>query len=1172
MSNVVGQLTIDMVANVARLQRDMEQAKRSVGGAMGSIQRTVDLAKKALIGLGGVLAVRKFASFIQGAIDSADQMSKLSQRIGVSVKDVAGLQLAFRQSGLEAGALQQSMARLSVGIANGNRALTAMGVATRNVDGTLKSTRQVLGDVANQFASYEDGAAKSALAIELFGRAGADMIPLLNGGAEALDNFDAMAMKLGLTLDKETAQAAERFNDTLDLVRAATQGMATQVAAQLLPTLEAMADAFFTLVSESTLLQTAGEAIRIVFQTLTVVGSDLAFVLVQIGKGFVALKDAAAAALTGNFRAAGEVFAEYNRQAQESRAALDRFQATVMGAGSATVAAMAATRSAARNTAPAFNQLEAAAKRQAEAQRLMNKELDDYFKAEEKARMEKERAIGTAREMVEQIEFETAALKMTNTEREIAIRLRELERRGIKEGSREYEEFSKRIREAVSGREAVSASIEQQRRAQQEWDKTWEQIAQSFTDHLMRGGQTVKQYLIDLFRTIVLRPVLAPIGGAFASMLGAPAMAGTAGAGGLSGATGLLGMAGAFGTGMAASFSSMMAAGVGGWATAAGSLIGTGALSGIAAGIGMIAAPLAAAALLFKPLFGSSTRMTGEGVRGTLSADGVDLQTFQDMRRSGGLFRSSRSWTETQALGAEMAGFFDQAVGGIAGAVEEYAAILGLSTDKIKGFAVEIDLSFAGLSEAERMAKIEEALGGFGDALAQTLGAESFSALQQFATAVLNQRNQLEMELLRLQGDTVEIRRRELELIHDTNKELQLRIWALQDERQALQDAQKAADDFVKAMEAQYADAQAATNAALDAVRRSIDAQKQIAMTARDVARESVDSLQTIFNILKDNIEDLYGIAGAGMTAAQGRAFIDQAIMSAQTTGYLPDATELRQAIGAARSGISAGGYATSFEMRRDQLVLAARLTVLRDLTGDQLSVAEKQLLAAEKQIEKLDQQMLLAQQQVDALRGVDNSVMSVEAAISGLSSAMAAERQALATMITAQQAVRPVVPTSGGGGAQAVNSLVNQIDQAYQDIFGREAEASGLAYWASEIQAGNVDPGNLTAALVAGALGSDVEAAAARGFAAGGLHMGGLRMVGENGPELEVTGPARYFSASQTANMMGGGAEVAMEIRGLREENKAQARALVGLQSRMTRLLERWEGDGLPSERVETA
>jgi multidrug efflux pump subunit AcrA (membrane-fusion protein) len=63
--------------------------------------------------------------------------------------------------------------------------------------------------------------------------------------------------------------------------------------------------------------------------------------------------------------------------------------------------------------------------------------------------------------------------------------------------------------------------------------------------------------------------------------------------------------------------------------------------------------------------------------------------------------------------------------------------------------------------------------------------------------------------------------------------------------------------------------------------------------------------------------------------------------------------------------------------------------------------------------------------------------------------------------------------------------------------------------------------------------------------FATGGLHSGGMRLVGENGPELEVTGPARYYSAAETSSMMGGG--MVDELRGLREEVamlRAEARA----------------------------
>jgi len=58
--------------------------------------------------------------------------------------------------------------------------------------------------------------------------------------------------------------------------------------------------------------------------------------------------------------------------------------------------------------------------------------------------------------------------------------------------------------------------------------------------------------------------------------------------------------------------------------------------------------------------------------------------------------------------------------------------------------------------------------------------------------------------------------------------------------------------------------------------------------------------------------------------------------------------------------------------------------------------------------------------------------------------------------------------------------------------------------------------------------------------FASGGFHSGGLRLVGENGPELEVTGASRIYNASQTAAMLGGrnDKELIAEVRALREEN----------------------------------
>lgn len=88
--------------------------------------------------------------------------------------------------------------------------------------------------------------------------------------------------------------------------------------------------------------------------------------------------------------------------------------------------------------------------------------------------------------------------------------------------------------------------------------------------------------------------------------------------------------------------------------------------------------------------------------------------------------------------------------------------------------------------------------------------------------------------------------------------------------------------------------------------------------------------------------------------------------------------------------------------------------------------------------------------------------------------------------------------------------------------------------------------------------------------FAAGGFHAGGLRLVGENGPELEATGPARIWNQNQMAGaLMAGSGELASSINAMREDMRAQSRALAGLYSRMVKQLESWDAKGMPEVRT---
>jgi hypothetical protein len=126
-----------------------------------------------------------------------------------------------------------------------------------------------------------------------------------------------------------------------------------------------------------------------------------------------------------------------------------------------------------------------------------------------------------ADDMLAQLRFEAQLIGMTNEERTVAIALRQLEATGVDTTTQAYQRLRAEIEQQVRGNMQAEAGIEAAKKVQKEWEETNRQIGESFVDNLMRGGKSVSEYLKDLFRTLVLRPILAPIGSAVAGVAGA---------------------------------------------------------------------------------------------------------------------------------------------------------------------------------------------------------------------------------------------------------------------------------------------------------------------------------------------------------------------------------------------------------------------------------------------------------------------------------------------------------------------------------------------------------------------------------------------------------------------------------------------------------------------------
>jgi hypothetical protein len=228
----------------ARIRLALEGAS-SVEQGLAKVQGKVSDVGKTMLGLAGGITAAGFAAWVKGAIDAADQADELAQKTGLLVEQVAGLKLLFEREGLGE-QFSQTMAKLSKGASEGNKAFAAMGITVLNEQGRLKDTRQLLGEVAEKFSSYRDGTEKTTLAMELFGKSGAELIPLLNNGAAGIEEMDARARELGLTLSKETAAAAAQFNDNLFILKNYAGSAGVSIANTLLPSLVDLSNAFLT--------------------------------------------------------------------------------------------------------------------------------------------------------------------------------------------------------------------------------------------------------------------------------------------------------------------------------------------------------------------------------------------------------------------------------------------------------------------------------------------------------------------------------------------------------------------------------------------------------------------------------------------------------------------------------------------------------------------------------------------------------------------------------------------------------------------------------------------------------------------------------------------------------------------------------------------------------------
>ncbi len=231
--------------SIKRLGNSMQ----GVAGRVKNLRLAMGGLNKTFATFGILISGGAFVGLVKGAIDSADSFGKLSDQTGIAANTLqayvnAGKLAGVSQETIDKGLrrLAQSMREADQGVATYSDSFDALGISVRGTDGTFKSSEQVLGEVADKFATMENGATKAALAMEIFGRSGASLINLLNGGAASLTEFN-------YAVSDEFAQNAEFFNDQIAVLAIRFDGFRKQLTDALLPALNTIVGVFSELFS-----------------------------------------------------------------------------------------------------------------------------------------------------------------------------------------------------------------------------------------------------------------------------------------------------------------------------------------------------------------------------------------------------------------------------------------------------------------------------------------------------------------------------------------------------------------------------------------------------------------------------------------------------------------------------------------------------------------------------------------------------------------------------------------------------------------------------------------------------------------------------------------------------------------------------------------------------------
>jgi hypothetical protein len=225
--------------------KDTQKLDAGVGKLGVSLGNFSSLALKAVPALAGLTSVAgtlglAFAS-VSKAINVGSELVDLRDRTGFAIESLSALRYAAGQTGASLADFETATKKMQKAIVEGSKKFDELGLSVTNLR-RQRPEAQFLA-IAEAISKLSTPAERTAAALEIFGKSGTSLLPLLKDGKNGIKALTDEAKRLGLVLSGEEAEAAEKFGDKLDMLKARGERLAVSLGTKLIPVLEKTVDA-----------------------------------------------------------------------------------------------------------------------------------------------------------------------------------------------------------------------------------------------------------------------------------------------------------------------------------------------------------------------------------------------------------------------------------------------------------------------------------------------------------------------------------------------------------------------------------------------------------------------------------------------------------------------------------------------------------------------------------------------------------------------------------------------------------------------------------------------------------------------------------------------------------------------------------------------------------------